>query len=88
MLDLCPVFFEMSSRFKKPADTKEILISMFYDNNHLLRCFILFIAQYNYTAHNNKWDFYVVRTSLNLSARITKSSIYFCVEYIMLFTFE
>ena len=31
-----------------------------------------------YTTHNNKWDFYVVRASLNVSARVAKSSIYFC----------
>ena len=30
-----------------------------------------------YTAHNNKLDFYVVRASLNLSARVAQSSIYF-----------
>ena len=31
-----------------------------------------------YSAHNNKWDFEEVRVSLNLSARVAKSSIYFC----------
>ena len=30
---------------------------------------------------NNKWDFYVARASLNLSARVAKSSIYFCEQY-------
>ena len=32
------------------------------------------------TAHN-KWDFYVVRASLNLSARVANSCIYFCEYY-------
>ena len=32
-------------------------------------------------AHNNKWDFWEVRASVNVSARVVKSSIYFCEKY-------
>ena len=34
-----------------------------------------------FNAHNNKWDFLVVRASLNLRAPVAKSSIYFCDKY-------
>ena len=36
-----------------------------------------------YDTHNNEWNFLSVRASLNLFARVAKSSIYFCevVEY-------
>ena len=36
---------------------------------------------YYYSTHNNKWDSYVVRASLNLSARVAYSPIYFCEKY-------
>ena len=39
--------------------------------------------QLYYTAQNNKCNFKVVRASLNRSARVTKSSIYFCETYIL-----
>ena len=32
-------------------------------------------------AHDNKWDFKVVRALLNLGARIAKSFIYFCCGF-------
>ena len=31
----------------------------------------------NHSTHNNKWNFLVVRASLNHSVRVTKSSIYY-----------
>ena len=31
--------------------------------------------------HNNKWDFLVVRASINLSVRFAKSSIYYYEYY-------
>ena len=34
------------------------------------------------TDHNNKWDFCVVRASLNINARVATSSIYFCEKFI------
>ena len=34
-----------------------------------------------YSTHNNRWNLLVVRASLSLNARVTKSSIYFCVNY-------
>ena len=37
----------------------------------------------HYSTDNNKWDFYVVCASLNLSARVAKSSIYYCEYYIV-----
>ena len=33
------------------------------------------------SAHKNKWDFSEERASLNISARVAKSSIYFCEKY-------
>ena len=34
-------------------------------------------------AHNNKWNFEVVGAALIFSARVTKSSIYYC-EYLII----
>ena len=44
-----------------------------------------------YSTHSNKWDFYLVRASLNLIARVGKSPIYYCEDcifkFILSFTF-
>ena len=42
--------------------------------------FIIFKLMY-YATQNNKWNFYAVHTSLNLSARVDKSSIYYSGYY-------
>ena len=47
--------------------------------------FSLFTIRVNYSAHNNKWNFYVVRASLNVCARVAKSSIYFCENETLLY---
>ena len=38
------------------------------------------IVYIDYSTHNNIWNFQVVCASLNLNARIAKSSIYYCEQ--------
>ena len=35
------------------------------------------------TSHKNKYNFKMLRDSLNVSARVDRSSIYFCEKYVL-----